>query len=242
MIPTSIDGTDITGATIDGTDVQEITVDGDVVFSAVQGLNNYIFDDFNDNDLTRPRTGQQDYSYTAQDGTVYNDARIRPDWTNFNNDFFVSNGELVIDENGTPNAEEDGIVTPSSIQPPCTITFDWNLPLDNTQADLIRVGLSDRASGNVFPHNNNLAIELRSTTDPSVIRFDGGAAFGPDLTTNSGLVEFIIEDGFQEYSIDGVVQHTASFSINFNFTHLFIMKFDDGTFNHTHFVDNLALF
>jgi len=33
MIPTSIDGTDITGATIDGTDVQEITVDGDVVFS-----------------------------------------------------------------------------------------------------------------------------------------------------------------------------------------------------------------
>jgi len=33
--PTSIDGTDITGATIDGTDVQEITVDGDVVFSAV---------------------------------------------------------------------------------------------------------------------------------------------------------------------------------------------------------------
>jgi len=34
MIPTSIDGTDITGATIDGTDVQEITVDGDVVFSA----------------------------------------------------------------------------------------------------------------------------------------------------------------------------------------------------------------
>ena len=34
--PTSIDGTDITGATIDGTDVQEITVDGDVVFSAIQ--------------------------------------------------------------------------------------------------------------------------------------------------------------------------------------------------------------
>jgi len=34
MIPTSIDGTDITGATIDGTDVQEITVDGQIVFSA----------------------------------------------------------------------------------------------------------------------------------------------------------------------------------------------------------------
>jgi len=34
MPPTSIDGTDITGATIDGTDVQEITVDGNTVFSA----------------------------------------------------------------------------------------------------------------------------------------------------------------------------------------------------------------
>jgi len=33
--PTSIDGTDITGATIDGTDVQEITVDGQTVFSAI---------------------------------------------------------------------------------------------------------------------------------------------------------------------------------------------------------------
>jgi len=35
MIPTSIDGTDITGATIDGTDVQEITVDGQTVFTSV---------------------------------------------------------------------------------------------------------------------------------------------------------------------------------------------------------------
>jgi len=34
--PTSIDGTDITGATIDGADVQEITVDGQTVFTAVQ--------------------------------------------------------------------------------------------------------------------------------------------------------------------------------------------------------------
>ena len=36
--PTSIDGTDITGATIDGTDVTEITVDGDTVFTAAPTL------------------------------------------------------------------------------------------------------------------------------------------------------------------------------------------------------------
>ena len=35
--PTSIDGTDITGATIDGEEVQEITVDGDTVFTASSG-------------------------------------------------------------------------------------------------------------------------------------------------------------------------------------------------------------
>jgi len=35
MPPTSIDGTDITGATIDGTDVTEITVDGQTVFTAL---------------------------------------------------------------------------------------------------------------------------------------------------------------------------------------------------------------
>jgi len=44
--PTSIDGTDITGATIDGTDVQEITVDGDTVFTAQT-----IIDDFEDANL-----------------------------------------------------------------------------------------------------------------------------------------------------------------------------------------------
>jgi len=38
MIPTSIDGTDITGATIDGTDVTEITLDGDTVFTAAPPL------------------------------------------------------------------------------------------------------------------------------------------------------------------------------------------------------------
>ena len=44
--PTSIDGTDITGATIDGQEVQEITVDGQTVFTAGP----LIIDDFEDAD------------------------------------------------------------------------------------------------------------------------------------------------------------------------------------------------
>jgi hypothetical protein len=47
--PTSIDGTDITGATIDGQDVQEITVDGDTVFRAVAPVNRMYVSDFNNN-------------------------------------------------------------------------------------------------------------------------------------------------------------------------------------------------
>jgi len=47
MPPTSIDGTDITGATIDGTEVQEITVDGQTVFSAGPP----IIEDFEDGNL-----------------------------------------------------------------------------------------------------------------------------------------------------------------------------------------------
>lgn len=45
MAPTSIDGTEITGATIDGQDVSEITVDGETVFTAV------FTEDFEDNNV-----------------------------------------------------------------------------------------------------------------------------------------------------------------------------------------------
>jgi len=54
MIPTSIDGTDITAATIDGTDVQEITVDGDTVFSATPAG---LIDSFEDGNLNEYKGG-----------------------------------------------------------------------------------------------------------------------------------------------------------------------------------------
>jgi len=51
MPPTSIDGTDITGATIDGTDVQEITVDGQTVFTKTTTFASAIIDDFESGNL-----------------------------------------------------------------------------------------------------------------------------------------------------------------------------------------------
>ena len=44
MAPTSIDGTEITGATIDGQDVSEITVDGETVFTAIPDSAIYYWD------------------------------------------------------------------------------------------------------------------------------------------------------------------------------------------------------
>jgi len=60
MPPTSIDGTDITGATIDGTDVQEITVDGQTVFTAESP----VIDDFESGNLNA-YTNTSNFSVTS---------------------------------------------------------------------------------------------------------------------------------------------------------------------------------
>jgi len=61
MPPTSIDGTDITGATIDGTDVTEITVDGQTVFTAGPGLSTLV-DGFENGNLSNYTVNRQSAS------------------------------------------------------------------------------------------------------------------------------------------------------------------------------------
>jgi len=61
MIPTSIDGTDITGATIDGQDVQEITVDGQTVFSAA------FFEGFEDGNINEYSGSTGSFSVQSAD-------------------------------------------------------------------------------------------------------------------------------------------------------------------------------
>jgi len=82
--PTSIDGTDITGATIDGQEVQEITIDGDTVFTAgppgglvaFYEFEGTLTDSVGSNDLTNngngifsntPRFGSQSKFYDGSD-------------------------------------------------------------------------------------------------------------------------------------------------------------------------------
>jgi len=79
MIPTSIDGTDITGATIDGQDVQEITVDGQTVFTSEFS---YV-DDFDTNTLS-DYVIHETLLGVSKNFTISNSELVQPD----NNGYF----------------------------------------------------------------------------------------------------------------------------------------------------------
>ena len=91
--PTSIDGTDITGATIDGTDVQEITVDGDVVFSGGPApAPNLMYVADYANDLLRQYDLNNKFDLTGATQTAtlsVNNVRDL-DFSNAGNDLYVS--------------------------------------------------------------------------------------------------------------------------------------------------------
>jgi len=86
--PTSIDGTDITGATIDGQDVQEITVDGDTVFTAAD------FYGFEDGTF-QGWTAQVDENDGNQSFSVGSDIDT-PTGSNSLNFFDNGNGDLAV--------------------------------------------------------------------------------------------------------------------------------------------------
>jgi len=102
--PTSIDGTDITGATIDGTDVQEITVDGDVVFQSIvisnlvdirfpmdEGSGTTLNDQFSSNTASLINGAGYDTKATATGGfrTSYDDTQ---------NQYWISDTKLPVNE------------------------------------------------------------------------------------------------------------------------------------------------
>jgi len=74
--PTSIDGTDITGATIDGQDVQEITIDGQTVFTAIDPN---LIDNFEDsNGIYNTNDSLTDVGYTLSQSGAFARTTTRP--------------------------------------------------------------------------------------------------------------------------------------------------------------------
>jgi len=138
--PTSIDGTDITGATIDGTDVTEITVDGDVVFSAE--LSGFLLDDWSDNKLTN----RDDFATTPLNPSTLEPSSsnfqnpTRPEWTTHQGSPSASNNQLELPD-GQANTEAI-LSTPTNINEG-TWEFDVQFTGSNTSAGSFQFWLTD---------------------------------------------------------------------------------------------------
>jgi len=199
MPPTSIDGTDITGATIDGTDVTEITVDGQTVFSGI------------------PASVVLQYfatTYSQGDGTWEDDAGDAN--MSLSGDFqeaTLSDGAESIDSDGS---DDHGLVTmPSSLESSGLTAFSVEFALefsDTTQASLF--GQINNGSQLCLVNANQ---EAGASFDAGNVRFllqdvDGDRIdCGPD--TNPNLddgnrhdVSFVVNDAATndvEMLIDG---------------------------------------
>jgi len=156
MIPTSIDGTDITGATIDGTDVTEITVDGQTVFSAGPNLPVaysdlvvwYPFDSAtyggsDADDVTAIIGGSGDD--TAYDGTV-NGAAYQSTGGVTDINAGANSGAFDFDGSNEDNIQNTSINSPSYFG-----TFDWSISVvfnaDTSSGDSVFFEMGDRPPG-----------------------------------------------------------------------------------------------
>jgi len=131
--PTSIDGTDITGATIDGTDVTEITVDGQTVFSAGpppnSATNRWKFDEGTGNTVVD--------SIGSDDGTVNGPTWVSGTWQ----------GGSALNADGI----NDNVTTPAV--PPtgnAARTISITVELDNTSTFMMLWIYGADSTGKIF--------------------------------------------------------------------------------------------
>jgi len=146
--PTSIDGTDITGATIDGQDVEEITVDGQTVFTAV------------------PAVPQPNVGHFKADSLGLSDGDPVTAWTDQSTnavDISVSGGNPIFaanDLNGLPGVDFNGgdfkSDTSFSFATPLVSYIVWDYARVNPD-EVIFDGLND--------FNPELAVAPRSGVD-----------------------------------------------------------------------------
>jgi len=166
--PTSIDGTDITGATIDGTDVQEITVDGDVVFSASQ----------------IPASVDNHYPITANDnGTVLDDiGNINLD---NNSATLVTDSsareQRYYDVDGSANLATSNVSGLKGVNQ-MSVSLWVNIPTAPTGAASIVAGVSD-ANGSFS--SGDYSWSLRHLGGTNTFQFLVGDAAGPNINESN---------------------------------------------------------
>jgi len=243
MAPINIDGSPVQDITIDGETVTEVTVDGDVVFPSF--LDNYIEDNFNDNDLTRPRSGQEDGEFQTQDGTVVSDARIRPDW-NIVSFTSASGGELVMGPGNNLNSDRGLCNVDISIQPPFTVEYDVEYEF-TTDANEFHVGIKQGTDPRAR-NGNGYYVNFRPESNGSNIlgRVENDASNSLDRLENTPpngtyTLQFNT-DSFGYTRPDGVSRSVSANLTEFTYQRLVFSMFDDNFADNTHFVDNFRIF
>jgi hypothetical protein len=200
--PTSIDGTDITGATIDGTDVTEITVDGQTVFTAVppSGVARFEFEqDFTDswgsfngtnNGATFTSNSAIGNSALSFDGNDYVDISGKPLPEDMTKPWSVS---LYVQDSDPYAQSETNLIQQSDDG---SNDFNgWFIRFESAGRIVIgnRDGKSDWYSrfnlpASTFSTYANLIFTYDGSENPSNSRLyvDGGSAQSPDDTVNQG--------------------------------------------------------
>jgi len=171
--PTSIDGTDITGATIDGTDVQEITVDGDTVFEL----------------SALPNSAIHQYKMDEGSGTVANDAIGSNDGT-INGASFVSDSNLV----GGFGLDFDSDTIDLSTDNQLKTDTDWSLAIT---VDIDNLSHPDAAGNGVVwaqstSTNDRWAFGYNGSNYAArIIGLNGDTTAGTSVSPNTGQKERI---------------------------------------------------
>jgi hypothetical protein len=162
--PTSIDGTDITGATIDGQEVQEITVDGQTVFTASNlAVSNGLQARFPFQNDLKDATGN--FTSSATGVTLQSSGGVTDPNEGANSGFADSSG------NGTITMNDGGeFMTRTNRGLPWTIMgwFEWEttgdpyyLAIGNVNEFRNSAGLYLRPDGNqIFVTDNDNGTEL----------------------------------------------------------------------------------
>jgi len=211
MIPTSIDGTDITGATIDGTDVTEITVDGDTVFTAGPAPGNFQYDapDLNLSNNQAVLT----WAETSSNDTLSNGSNLTFDTTTMN-DVSV-NGQFGLIES-TSSGLQNLLFNETDIS--ISFSFVMTTATDNDRLMGFDDGntrfyiiTQDNFGGSV----GNLRLEIADrTTNERVCRFDTNTTFNDG---NAHFAVATISGGFasgMSWYVDDMTTDIGSDSAN----------------------------
>jgi hypothetical protein len=204
--PTSIDGTDITGATIDGQQVEEITIDGQTVFTATElpvAYSNliawYPFDSTfyggaNADDVTAILGGSGDD--TAFDGTVFGSTYLSSGGVT---DINTGPNSGAFDFDGVNDRIELGVVPPV----PMTMMCNADYSIDNGFPHLLSAENGTGYNGAAVIQANKNVGDTRASADGT--NFISGVS--PQGFQHHALV--VKSDSF-EYFIDGNSQGSVS--------------------------------